>query len=208
MAHPMLKQIHWLGHAGFAIQAEGKTIVIDPFESNLTTPADIILITHAHHDHCSTADIDKIQKDHTIIVTEPQSAGKLSGNIKVVAPGDRVEAAGITVQTVAAYNVNKSFHPKANNWLGFIIAIGDKRIYHSGDSDLIPEMDEVQAHIALMPVSGTYVMTAEEAVQAVKKIRPELAIPMHYDAIVGSKEDARRFKEGLAEICEVAILTS
>ena len=115
--------------------------------------------------------------------------------------------AGIPIEAVPAYNTDKSFHPKRNNWLGFIITIDGKRIYHAGDTDLIPEMDTFTVDIALLPVSGTYVMTADEAIEAAKRLKPEVAIPMHYDAIVGSGEDAVRFKTALEGICEVAVLS-
>jgi L-ascorbate metabolism protein UlaG (beta-lactamase superfamily) len=208
MAHQILEHIRWLGHAGFTIQDREKTIVIDPFQTDFNTPADLILITHAHYDHCSPEDIARVQSERSVIVTEPQSAKKLSGNVRVVAPGDKLEAAGIPLEVVPAYNTNKTFHPKANQWLGFILTAAGKRIYHTGDSDLIPEMAKLKADVVLLPVSGTYVMTADEAVQAIKQIKPELAIPMHYDTLVGSREDAEKFQKALAGVCQVALLDS
>ena len=115
--------------------------------------------------------------------------------------------AGIEIEVVPAYNLDKAFHPRNNNWLGFIITIDGIRVYHSGDTDLIPEMDTFSVDIALLPVSGTYVMTAEEAVEAAKRLSPKLAIPMHYGAVVGSGEDALRFKEALEGTCEVVVLS-
>ncbi len=207
MPHNMLKNIKWLGHSGFAINAHDKIIVIDPFQIKEVVLADIILITHSHHDHCSTEDIDKTIKPDTVIVTETKSAKKLSGDIRVVKPGDKINVSGIDIEAVEAYNTNKAFHQKTNGWLGFIITIDGTRIYHAGDTDLIPEMDKFEADIALLPVSGTYVMTAEEAVEAVKRLKPEIAIPMHFDSIVGSKEDAVKFKKDLEGICEVKLMS-
>jgi len=207
MPHNMLKNIKWLGHSGFAITAHDTIIVIDPFQIKEIVPADIILITHSHHDHCSIEDIDKIMKPDTVIVTEAESAKKLSGDVRVVKPGNKINVSGIDIQAVEAYNTNKAFHPKTNGWLGFIITVDGVRIYHAGDTDLIPEMDKFEADIALLPVSGTYVMTAEEAVEAAKRLNPEIAIPMHFDSIVGSKKDAFKFKKDLEGICDVKILS-
>ena len=204
--HDVVKNIAWLGHDGFLIKADGKVIVIDPFQVRECEPADILLVTHEHYDHCSPEDVKKIQKDSTVIVTEAGSARKLSGDVRVVEPGDKLTVSGVPIETVPAYNTNKSFHPKENGWLGFIITVDGVRIYHAGDTDLIPEMGSFQVDIALLPVSGTYVMTAEEAVEAARIIKPKVAIPMHYGAIVGSVDDANRFSDLLRGTCEVVVL--
>jgi L-ascorbate metabolism protein UlaG (beta-lactamase superfamily) len=203
----VVKNITWLGHDGFLIKGDGKAVVIDPFQITQCEPADIILITHEHYDHCSPEDIRKIQKASTVIVTEADSARKLSGDVRVVQPGDKLTVSGIPIEAVPAYNTNKNFHPKQNGWLGFVVTVDGVRIYHAGDTDLIPEMDSLKTDIALLPVSGTYVMTAEEAVEAAKTIKPKLAIPMHFGAIVGSTDDAWRFCDALAGTCEVVLPT-
>ncbi len=202
----VVKNITWLGHDGFLIKGDGKAIVIDPFQVKHCEPADIILISHEHYDHCSPEDVKKIRKDSTVIVTEAQSAAKLSGNVRVVQPGDKLTVSGIPIEAVPSYNTNKSFHPKENGWLGFIVTVDGVRIYHAGDTDRIPEMESFQVDIALLPVSGTYVMTAEEAVEAARMIRPKVVIPMHYGAIVGSADDAKRFSKALQGTCEVVVL--
>ena len=202
----VVKNITWLGHDGFLIKGDGKAIVIDPFQVKKCEPADVILVTHEHYDHCSPEDIQKVQEASTVIVTEADSAKKLSGDVRVVQPGDKLTVSGIQIEAVPAYNTNKNFHPKQNGWLGFVLIVDGVRIYHAGDTDLIPEMDSIKADIALLPVSGTYVMTAEEAVKAAKIIKPKLVIPMHYGAIVGSEDDARRFRDALAGTCEVVVL--
>ena len=203
----VVKNMTWLGHDGFLIKGDGKAIVIDPFQVTQCEPADIILVTHEHYDHCSPDDIQKIQKASTVIVTEANSARKLSGDVRVVQPGDKLTVSGIPIEAVPAYNTNKNFHPKQNGWLGFILTVDGISIYHAGDTDLIPEMDSLKADIALLPVSGTYVMTAEEAVEAAKTIKPKFAIPMHFGAIVGSTDDAWRFCDALAGTCEVVLPT-
>ncbi|MEJ2641083.1 MAG: MBL fold metallo-hydrolase [Desulfosarcinaceae bacterium] len=217
MPEETLSKIKWLGHDGFQIRANGVTLVIDPFQvkadEKADIKADIILITHAHYDHCSPEDIAKFVTPATVIVTEPESAAKikeqkLCDDVRSMAPGDRLTVKEIPIEAVPAYNTDKNFHPKEKSWLGFIITVDGDRIYHAGDTDLIPEMSDLAVDIALLPVSGTYVMTSSEAVEAAKKIRPKVAVPMHFNAIVGSEDDAEAFKEALVGVCEVVILNA
>ena len=202
----MIKDIHWLGHDTFKIVGE-KVIYTDPFKiKKKGEEADIILITHEHYDHCSPDDVKLVQGPDTVIVTTADCAKKLTGKVKTVKPGDTVTVEGIEIDAVPSYNTNKQFHPKTNGWVGYIFTAKGQRIYIAGDTDYIPEMKNFRVDIALLPVSGTYVMTAEEAVRAALDIRPKIAIPMHYGSIVGSKDDADRFAEGLKGKIEVVIL--
>lgn len=201
----MKQNIAWLGHDGFRIDASS-CIYIDPYQIDGGKPADLILVTHEHFDHCSPEDVAMIQQPETVIVTEKDSAKKLSGDVRMMTPGEQLRLDGLTVEAVPAYNTDKDFHPKANGWLGFIIDIDGVRIYHAGDSDYIPEMKDLDVDIALLPVSGTYVMDADEAVEAALAIKPQLAIPMHYGAIVGDQSDATHFRDKLAGKVDVLIL--
>lgn len=203
----MIEDIKWLGHDTFFIKGE-KTVITDPFKTTGKYQADLILITHDHFDHCVPEDIKRAQKEDTIIITTADCAKKLSGNIKVVKPGDKIEVMGIDIEAVPAYNTNKNFHPKSNGWVGYIFNLNNKRIYIAGDTDCIPEMKTfTDIDIALLPVSGTYVMTPSEAAQAAIDINPRLAIPMHYGSIVGNEDDAKSFAEALKGKIEVVILS-
>ena len=207
MVENVFKNLRWLGHDAFLLRAGGKSIYFDPFQLGPgLPPADIICISHAHYDHCSPADVLAIQQPSTLIVTEIQAAAKLTGKIVTLAPGEHREVEGVTIEAVPAYNTNKQFHPQANHWLGFILTVDGVRVYHAGDTDYVPEMNDIRADIALLPVSGTYVRTAEEAAQAAMAIGPKIAVPMHYAAIVGTTDDAARFAAALAGRVRVEIL--
>jgi len=191
----MVENIHWLGHDSFRVDG-AVTIYVDPWQVPAGAPqADLVLITHDHYDHCSPEDVRRISKADTVVVTVAAAAKKFRGDVRVVRPGDSLTVKGVPIEVVPAYNINKRFHPKSAGHVGFIFTVGGQRIYHAGDTDFIPEMKNLQVDVALLPVSGTYVMTAAEAAEAAKAIKPQVAIPMHYGEIVGSKSDAERFRE-------------
>lgn len=200
----MAVTIEWLGHDSFRLSGDGKVVYVDPFQLRSHEPAaDLILITHDHYDHLDAEEIEQLRRDSTVVAGPEAVASQLTGCVALKA-GEERELAGVRVRAVPAYNVNKfrspgqPFHPKGQG-LGYVIEIGGESIYHTGDSDAIPEMEGVQPDVVLIPVSGTYVMTAEEAVEAVRLMKPKKAIPMHYGAIVGSDKDAQKFAE-LADV--------
>ena len=185
--------IHWLGHATFRIDDGAAVLYVDPWKLPAGAPkADVILITHAHYDHYSPEDIAKIEKPTTVFVAPADVASKLTGTHVVTAiPGGSYQAGPVKVEAVAAYNINKDFHPKANGWVGYIVTLSTgQRVYHTGDSDVTPEMKAVRADVALMPCGGTYTMTAAEVADAANACRPGILIPMHWGDIVGSRGDA------------------
>ena len=207
--------LKWTGHAGFQITDGYKNLYIDPYrlgkQNNDLNNADIVLISHNHFDHLALDDLHKVINPNTLVIAAKECLAQLKDlnvkDIRGVVPNEIITFENILVKTIAAYNTNKEFHPKKDDKVGFIITINNVVIYHTGDTDVIPEMKMINPDIALTPVSGTYVMTAEEAAGAVNDlIKPtKMAIPMHYDSIVGTKEDAVRFSE-LVTVCPTKIL--
>ena len=208
--------VHWLGHDSFVLSGT-KTVVIDPFKAQGNFKADLLLVSHEHFDHLSVDDLKKVVTPATTVITittcEKAVKDLKPKAVRVVLAGDRLTVDGVSLEVLPAYNTNKfrspgnPFHPKADGKVGFILEIGGVRIYHAGDTDEIPEMTSAKGvDVALLPVSGTYVMTAQEAVKACTAIQPKLAIPMHYGAIVGSPADAEVFRKAVK--CRVEILAA
>jgi len=189
------ENIHWLGQSSIRISGE-KVVYIDPWKIRKPEKADVVLVTHAHFDHMSPDDIDRVRKPETVVIAPPDCAEKLGKEARPVLPGDTLTVEGVTVEAVPAYNTNKDFHPPANRWVGYVITVGGKRIYHAGDTDFIPEMRNLRdIDVALLPVGGTYTMTAREAAEAANTIEPKVAVPFHYGSVVGARSDAEKFKE-------------
>ncbi|MEK6844608.1 MAG: MBL fold metallo-hydrolase [Nanoarchaeota archaeon] len=215
-------EIEFLGHCGFMISnGNGKRIAIDPYNiSDKAGKADLILITHSHYDHCSIKDITKLVKKGTIIITTPDGQSKITKiegvDMQIMEVGNEMAFGHIKIEALPAYNIGKNFHPKGEGWVGYLIKINNLIIYHAGDSDKIPEMEKLTGYgkhgndfVALLPVSGTYVMSAEEAFEAASLMKCSFAIPMHYGSgVAGTIEDAKKFvslcaEEGIrAEILE------
>ena len=206
-------KLTWLGHDGFRIQ-DGKVVYIDPYQIEGGPRADIVLVSHEHSDHCSVDDLNKIVGPQTVVVAHAQSKGELSKlkvkEVKILRPGDKITVEDVGIEAVPAYNVNKFrepgkvFHPKEDGKVGYVLTVKGVRIYHAGDTDHIPEMKGIRADVALLPVSGTYVMTVQEAAEAVVSINPKVVVPMHYGAIVGSRKDAETLQTLVK--CEVKVL--
>lgn len=193
-----VENIYWYGHDSFRIDDNGKQIYIDPWKMPAQAPtADYIFITHDHYDHYSAEDVRKLSRETTKIICSHDVAAKEGKSAIAVLPNQTIEQDDLKITAIPAYNIDKQFHPKESNWVGFIITLSDgTSIYHAGDTDFIPEMKSLKVDIALLPVSGTYVMTAEEAIEAANTFNPKITIPMHYGDIVGKKSDAERFRDG------------
>ena len=197
----MLENIEVLYHSSIRISKE-KTIYIDPYkiEKNYND-ADLVFITHNHYDHYSEEDIDKVIKSETVFVA-PESLldallnkGIKNNYIITVEPNRRYTAKEIKFETVPAYNINKKFHPKENNWVGYIIEINRIRYYVAGDTDITDENKNIKCDVAFLPVGGTYTMNYKEAASLANILKPKIAVPIHYGSVVGTMQDAQDFIE-------------
>ena len=195
----MPADIEHLGHASFRLSGGGKVVYVDPYKlTSSPHDATAVLVTHGHFDHCYATDVAKVAGRDTVIVASADCRGKLGGvgaRFIGLRPGDEVDAGGVPVKAVAAYNTDKDFHPKANNWVGYVVTIGGETVYHAGDTDVIPEMEGLAPDVALLPVGGTYTMTAEEAAKAFGILKAKRGIPMHFGSVVGTDADAERFRK-------------
>ena len=198
--------LQWLGHASFKIWYKDTILYIDPWKlKDSPHDATLVLVSHSHHDHYSPEDIAKVSGPNMKLIASPDVIAKESAG-KSMMPGLTVELEGVRIKGVAAYNPNKEFHPKTNNWVGFVIEIGSKRIYYAGDTDLTEEMKALKdIDVALLPVGGTYTMDGTQAAEATAIIQPKLAIPYHWGDIVGDRSDAETFAKTAK--CETKILT-
>lgn len=197
----MLKNIEVLYHSSIRIN-KGKVIYFDPFKIDKNyNDADIIFITHDHYDHYSETDIDKVIKDDTILVVPKGLLEKLlkrgykKDNIITVEPEEIGIVEDIRFETIPAYNTNKSFHPKENGWVGYIIELDGVRYYIAGDTDITEENKNVKCDVAFIPVGGTYTIDFKEAAYLINEIKPKIAVPIHYGGIVGTKQDAIDFTQ-------------
>jgi len=192
----MLDHTTWYGQSTLLFQ-NGKRVWFDPWRLTAGVPlADIIFITHAHGDHLSSEDVERIRTQGTVLIGPPDCLEPLKGaNKRVVKPGDELQVEGFNVKVVPAYNLEKPFHPKANNWVGYLVEIGGAVYYSAGDTDRIPELKAIKADVAFLPIGGTYTMDAEEAAAATGDFSPKMAVPYHYGSVVGSDADAQRFQQ-------------
>lgn len=208
----MIDGIQVLVHNCVRIQKD-KIIYTDPFKLDKNyNDADIIFITHSHYDHFSPEDIEKVRGKNTIIVVtedlydKAKEIGFDESQIIIVKPNEKYVAQNINFEVIPAYNTNKSFHPKENNWVGYIIELDGKKYYIAGDTDIAEEAKNVVCDVAFVPVGGTYTMTAKEAAELVNIIKPTIAVPVHYGSIVGTKEDAIEFEKYLSNATQCRIM--
>ena len=208
----MLENFIWYKQSAFRFKGERLVMYIDPWglQGDLP-PADLVIITHAHGDHYSNDDIARVKAAKTVFVAPADVAKELSGNVKPVRPGERIDAAGVKLETVPAYNIvpeRLANHPRANNWVGYLMQLAGRTYYHAGDTDHLPELDKIKTDVAFIPIgNGGYAMGVEEGAALARAMKPKLAVPMHYGFFpgVGVEADGARFKR-LASGVEVTIL--
>lgn len=206
----MLEDFTWFRQSALSWRG-GLTVYVDPWGIPPGEPrADIVFLTHAHFDHLSDEDLARVRTERTIVVAPHDvAAGLLSGDVRAVKPGEWIEACGLDVQVVAAYNNHPDrldAHPRDNNWVGYAMALGDARYYFAGDTDHTPELESVTTDVVFVPIGGTYTMDVEEAAAAVRKMRPKIAVPYHFGYVVGSGGDGERFVTAVAPV-EGRVLT-
>jgi L-ascorbate metabolism protein UlaG (beta-lactamase superfamily) len=205
----MLDRFTWFRQSAYRWDGDGVTVYIDPWGVTDPVPADVVFITHAHGDHFSMEDLDKVRGSSTKFFAPHDVADELTGDVVPVAPGDEVRVGSITGHAVPAYNIAEERlqnHPKANRWVGYVLNLGGTTYYHAGDTDHVPELDEVKTDVAFLPIGGTYTMEAPEAAGLAKAIGPQIAVPMHYGFVVGAPSEAERFARK-ADPVRVQILT-
>lgn len=199
----MVEKIHWLGQATVKIQAGDQVIYFDPFQIKQADQANIILITHSHQDHYSPDDLAKLITEKTVLIAPKDCAEKLkdkfTNQVIVSAPGMKTSVGDVQIEAVPAYNVVKTkFHAKENHWVGYILTVDGVRIYHAGDTERIPEMQNMTCDIALLPLGQTYTMNSvQEAADAALDVKASIAIPIHYGLFEGKASDAEEFSRFL-----------
>lgn len=186
--------VTWINHASFRIAGAEAVVYIDPWKlTNAPHDGDVVFVSHSHPDHFSPPDIEKVSNDDTCVIASKDVIVELA-SARAVVPQESISIKDVTIETVAAYNISKEFHPQGNQWCGAVFTIDSKRIYYAGDTDLIPEMTDLSdVDLALLPVGGTYTLDAQQAAQACERIGCKMAVPYHWGDIVGSDEDADRF---------------
>ena len=196
----MLENINVLCHSAIRLEIDNKIIYIDPYSlTSNANDADLIFITHDHYDHFSIEDIKKVEKSNTIfIIPESMLENAIKSGIKEnriikIKPNQNYKYENLKIETIPAYNVNKKFHPKENNWVGYLIEYNNVVYYIAGDTDITNENKKVKCDIAFVPIGGTYTMNYKEAAKLINEIKPKFVVPIHYGKIVGTKQDALKF---------------
>lgn len=179
-----------------------ENIYFDPYNiKKATHKAKYIFLTHTHYDHLSINDIDKVINSSTIIIATEDAKNTLEtryqNKIYYVKPFDNLSFEDMEVEVLPAYNLNKQFHKKSFGWVGYKIIFNGQTFAILGDTDFIPEHEKLSCDYLFLPIGGTYTMDAKEASNLTNTIKPKFVIPVHYNSIVGSKQDESIFLKNL-----------
>ena len=206
----MLDRMTWFRQAALRWADEERTVYLDPWGTgDDPPPADLILITHAHFDHFQPEEIEKLRREGTELVAPYDVANELSGAVTPVRPGETLEVAGVRLTTVPAYNTREEalgFHPRANDWVGYVVELGGTSYYHAGDTDEVPELREIRTDVAFLPIGGHFTMDWRAAAGLAKAIEPKVAVPIHYGFVICSPSDGVRFRDAASPV-PVELLT-
>lgn len=198
----MLENVEVFTQSSICIHGN-KKVYFDPYQVPKDFhDADFILITHAHYDHFSVEDILKVKKDDTVFVAPMDVIEKVqtifsSNQMYAVEPNQTLEIENLSIHTVPAYNVAKTYHPQAASWVGYVIRLDGVTYYDAGDTDALKENESISCDVAFVPIGGTFTMDWQEASQFVNCLHPKMVVPIHYGSIVGSKEDEVHFLKQL-----------
>lgn len=213
MLNEILDNVQWFSQGSLKIHTQDSVIYTDPYMIDKTYhDADIILLTHPHGDHLSYEDIDKVIKDDTIFILPISMSETINKypkhSIAEVMPFDVLQLEEMTLEVVPAYNIVKTqFHSQDNNWVGYVLTIGDVILYYTSDTEFIPEMNDIETDIIFVPLGQVYMMdSVEDAVKAVLATKAKIAVPIHYGLAEGNKEDVDKFKQLLSGKAEVVCL--
>jgi L-ascorbate metabolism protein UlaG (beta-lactamase superfamily) len=199
----VLDSLTWFRQAAFRWAGDGPVVYVDPWGVTDDVPADVIPITHAHADHFQPHEIERLRTPDTQILAPADVAKDIEGSVTPVVPGQTHEVAGMKVETVPAYNVVEErldMHPKKNRWVGYVLEHGGTTYYHAGDTDALPELEALRTDVAMVPIGGTYTMDYREAAGLVKRMEPQVSVPMHYGFVVCSPSHSTLFKKEAAPV--------
>ena len=172
----MIDNLRWFGHSSFMIQGP-PFIFIDPWRVVRTAfHADVILISHEHYDHCSSADIEKLRGPDTLIIGNEHVAKEIP-NTTIIRPWQSISIDRASIKAIPAYSPEGTQHPKEAGGLGFIISINLYDIYYAGDTKIIPEMERIQPDIAILAIDNNDTLNVKEAAKVVETLKPRWIIP-------------------------------
>lgn len=191
-------KVTWLGHASLKVQSGTKLLFIDPYagDEEAYRPADVILISQWHFDHCSMNLVRKASNDDTQVLGTPEVAAQIFPSSILHVNEHRVlDGMEVIGMPTKEEHIDMRGHKENVSTIGFLLNVEKKTIYYMADSCFVPGTENVKPDVLLIPVGGTYTQGPQEAAATAKLLNPKLAIPIHWGSVVGSRDDAELFKE-------------